>query len=100
MFRSSYISLDFFPEVEMPVIVVFTKYDVLFNEHYHDCLHISSPSDRREEAANRANRAFSEFTKELEFPFVHHQFKFQRGKISRKIQHGKMHGNSKMMGVC
>ena len=68
-----YISL-MFPEVKIPVIVVFTKYDVLFNEHYRDCLRdrpdILSPHFRRVEATNRANRAFSEFTKELEFPFV------------------------------
>jgi|SRR5882762_6373904 len=63
-----------FSEVKIPVIVVFTKYDILFNEHYRDCLrdcpHISSATDRRVEATNRANRAFSELTKDLSFPFV------------------------------
>ena len=61
-----------FVEVKIPVIVVFTKYDILFNEHYRDCRHIKSPDDRRAEAAKRAERAFIDFTKHLtgKFPFV------------------------------
>ena len=56
-----------FLEVNIPVMVVFTKYDVLFNEHYnHDCLW-QIILEIRVEAANRAKRAF---TKGLEFPFV------------------------------
>ena len=52
-------------------MVVFTKYDVLFNEHYRDCLRDKlSPTEIREEAANRTHRAFIKFTKDLEFPFV------------------------------
>ena len=60
-----------FPEVNIPVIVVLTKFDVLFYEHYRDCLRENlSPTDIRVEAANRANRAFINFTKGLKFPFV------------------------------
>ena len=51
-----------FPEVKIPVIVVLTKFDVLFYEHYRDCLRENlSPTDIRVEAANRANRAFINF---------------------------------------
>ena len=54
-----------FAEVKIPVIVVLTKYDLLVMEHYRDCRHISSPPDRNVEAKKRAERAFSEVTKEL-----------------------------------
>ena len=59
-----------FAEVKIPVIVVFTKFDLLFVEHFRDCSHISSVPDKKVEAKKRALRAFSEFTKELEMPFV------------------------------
>ena len=61
-----------FVEVNIPVIVVFTKYDLLVVEHFRECSHLSSSTDKRVEAANRANRAFREFTKELtgKYPFV------------------------------
>ena len=50
-------------------MVVFTKYDILFNEHYRDCLRDKFPqTELRVEAANRASRAFIKFTKVLEFP--------------------------------
>ena len=60
-----------FLEVNIPVIVVFTKYDVLFNEHYRDCLRDKLlPTEIRVEAADRAKLAFVKFTEDLEFPFV------------------------------
>ena len=37
VFRFFHILVNFF-EIKIPVMVVFTKYDVLFNEHYRDCL--------------------------------------------------------------
>jgi hypothetical protein len=80
-----------FPEVNIPVIVVFTKYDILFNEHYRDCLRDKlSPTNIRVEAANRANRAFIEYTKELEekkkFPFVPVQVATQKDKRKNATQ--------------
>jgi hypothetical protein len=80
-----------FSEVNIPVIVVFTKYDVLFNEHYRDCLRDKlSPTVIRVEAANRANRAFIEYTKELEekkkFPFVPVQVASQKDKWKKSTQ--------------
>ena len=59
-----------FPEVKIPVIVVFTKYDYLFVEHFRACSHISSLPDRKVEAINRAESAFRDFTKGLEVPFA------------------------------
>ena len=59
-----------FAEVEIPVIVVLTKYDLLVMEHYRACGHILSMSDKKVEAAKRAKRAFSEVAKVLEVPFV------------------------------
>ena len=59
-----------FAEVKIPVIVVFTKFDLLFVEHFRDCSHITSSPDKKMEAKKRALRAFSEFTQELRFPFV------------------------------
>ena len=50
--------------------MVFTKYDLLVLEHYRACSHISSLPDRKVEATSRANRAFVEFTKVLNVPFV------------------------------
>ena len=57
-------------EVKIPVIVVFTKFDLLFVEHFRDCSHITFPPDKKAEAKKRALHAFSEFTKGLKFPFV------------------------------
>jgi hypothetical protein len=54
-----------FAEVKIPVIVVFTKYDLLVIEHFRSCKHISSLPDRKVEAKKRAERTFSEVTKEL-----------------------------------
>ena len=61
-----------FPEVKIPIIVVLTKYDVLFNEQYRNCLHIESETDRRKEAKKRAQSAYNEHTKVLtgKYPFV------------------------------
>ena len=59
-----------FPEVNIPVIVVFTKYDLLVVEHFRACSHISSLPDRKAEAINRAERAFNDFTKGLTVPFA------------------------------
>jgi hypothetical protein len=59
-----------FAEVNIPVIVVFTKFDLLFVEHFRACNHILSPADRKAEAIDRAKRAFDRFTKELEVPFA------------------------------
>ena len=60
-----------FHNLDIPVMVVFTKYHILFNEHYRDCLRDKSPpTELRVEAANRASRAFIKFTKVIEFPFV------------------------------
>ena len=59
-----------FAEVGIPVIVVFTKYDLLVSVHYRACSHISFRPDRIVEATNRANRAFRDFTKELKVPFA------------------------------
>jgi len=82
-------------ELKIPVIVVFTKYDVLFNEHYRDCLHLSSSqSDRRTEALNRANLAFREYTQGLVFPFVPVQVtpKEKQKKLTREdLQKLKVH---------
>jgi hypothetical protein len=59
-----------FPEVMIPVIIVFTKYDLLVVKHFRACSHILSVLDRMVEARNRAMLAFSEFTKVLKVPFV------------------------------
>ena len=60
-------------------MVVFTKYDVLFNEHYRDCLRDKLlPTEIRVEAADRAKRAFVKFTEDLEFPFVPVQVSTQK----------------------
>lgn len=75
-----------FTEVKIPVIVVFTKYDVLFNEHYRNCSHLSSRSKKREEAGVLADRAFREYTKGLKFPFVHVQVLTSKVKETRQKQ--------------
>ena len=63
--------VSIFHNLEIPVMVVFTKYDILFNEHYRDCLRDKlPPTDLRVEDANHASRAFIKFTKVIEFPFV------------------------------
>jgi endonuclease V-like protein UPF0215 family len=64
-----------FAEVKIPVIMVFTKYDLLVVKHFRACSHISSLPDRKVEAIKRAKHAFSVVTKELEglkvkVPFV------------------------------
>ena len=62
-----------FTEVKIPVIVVFTKYDLLVMEHYRGCSHISSPDEKKKEATKRAKQAFGEVAKELKkkkVPFV------------------------------
>ena len=62
-------------------MVVFTKYDILFNEHYCGCLRDKLPlTDMRVEAANCANRAFIKFIKGLEFPFVPVQVSKQKNR--------------------
>jgi len=57
-------------ELKIPVIVVFTKYDLLVVEHFRECSHISSMHERIAEASNRAAFAFSEYTKKLEVSFA------------------------------
>jgi hypothetical protein len=59
-----------FAEVKIPVIVVFTKFDLLVVEHFRACNHILSLSERKAESIDRAERAFNRFTKGLKFPFV------------------------------
>ena len=59
-----------FAEVKIPVIVVLTKYDLLVMEHFRACNHISSVTDKKAEATERAKHAFSEVTKALKVPFV------------------------------
>ena len=56
-----------FAEVKIPVIVVFTKFDLLFVEQFRACSHILSPADRKVEAINRAKRAL---TNGLKVPFA------------------------------
>ena len=63
--------VSIFHNLDIPVMVVFTKYHILFNEHYRDCLRDNLPqTGLRVEDANRASRAFIKFTKVIEFPFV------------------------------
>ena len=83
-FRSSTSQL-IFAEVEIPVIVVFTKYDLLVLEHYHACSHISSPSNRKVEAKERAKLAFSEFTKELKVPFTPVSTRYEYGQWTKSV---------------
>ena len=59
-----------FAEVKIPVIVTFTKFDLLFVEQFRACNHILTPADRKVEAINRAKRAFNHFTKGLKIPFA------------------------------
>ena len=61
-----------FDEVNIPVIMVFTKYDRLVLMHYlRDCGHIPSQVDRKVEAINRAESSFRDFTtKEVTVPFA------------------------------
>jgi len=56
--------------VKIPVIVVFTKYDLLVVEHFRASSHIPSHPDRKAEAEKRAEKAFNEVTKDLKVPFV------------------------------
>ena len=58
-----------FVEVKIPVIVVFTKFDILVVEHFRACGHIESRPDRKVEATNRALRVFNERAKELQVKF-------------------------------
>jgi hypothetical protein len=59
-----------FAEVKIPVIVVFTKFDLLIVEHFRSCNHMLSLADRKAEAMDRAKRAFNLFTKGLKVPFA------------------------------
>jgi len=59
-----------FAVVKIPVIVVFTKYDLFVMEHFLASSHISSRPDRQAEAKKRAEKAFKEVTKDLKVPFV------------------------------
>ena len=59
-----------FAEVNIPVIVVLTKYDLLVMEHYRACSHKLSVADKKVEATKRAKIAFKEVTKELTVPFA------------------------------
>ena len=69
--RTWVMGVSIFHNLEIPVMVVFTKYHILFNEHYRDCLRDKlPPTELRVEDANRASRAFIKFTKVIEFPFV------------------------------
>ena len=58
-----------FVEVKIPVIVVFTKFDILVVEHFRVCGHIDSLCERKVEATNRALRAFNERAEELRVKF-------------------------------
>jgi len=62
--------LELAKELNIPVIVVFTKYDLLVVEQFRACSHISSMPERKVEATNRAASAFDEFTKGLKVPFA------------------------------
>ena len=59
-----------FAEVKIPVIVVFTKFDLLVVEHFRACNHILSLPDRKSESIDRAEKAFNHITKELKVPFA------------------------------
>ena len=59
-----------FAAVKIPVILVFTKYDLLVMEHFLASGHISSRPDRQAEAKKCAEKAFKEATKGLKVPFV------------------------------
>ena len=59
-----------FAEVNIPVIVVLTKYDLLVMEHYRTCSHKLSVDDQKLEARKHAELAFNEVTKELTVPFA------------------------------
>ena len=62
-----------FAEVNIPVIVVLTKYDLLVMEYHRTCGRELSVAIKKEEARNRAKRSFSDVTKqlkELKVPFV------------------------------
>ena len=60
-----------FDEVNIPVIVVFTKFDLLFVEHFIACGHIASLPDKKVEALKRAENVFRDFTtEEVKIPFA------------------------------
>jgi hypothetical protein len=59
-----YISL-ILAAVNIPVIVVFTKYDLLVTEHFRASSHITSQPDRIAQAKQLAGKAFTEVTKDL-----------------------------------
>ena len=84
---------DVSPGVNIPVIVVLTKYDLLFNEQYRDCGHISSQVGRKEEAAKRAKLLFSAYTKELtgKYPFVSVQVSTHKVSTRKATQKQKEH---------
>ena len=70
-----------FVAVKIPVIVVFTKYDLLVMEHFRASSHIPSLSDRIREAKKRAEKTLKEVTKNLPFPFVPVSTKEYRGPL-------------------
>ena len=55
-----------FAVVKIPVIVVFTKFDILVTEYFRECSHIKSRSERKVEATKRAFGVLSERAKELQ----------------------------------
>ena len=59
-----------FVAVKIPVIMVFTKYNLLVVEHFRASSHIPSVPDRKMEAKKRAEKAFKEVIKDLPFAFV------------------------------
>jgi hypothetical protein len=70
-----------FVAVKIPVIVVFTKYDLLVMEHFRASSHIRSLPDRKVEARKRAEKAFKEVTKDLPFIFAPVSSKDYRGPL-------------------
>jgi hypothetical protein len=79
------LDIDFLSEVKIPVIVVFTKYDLLVVDYFRACHHISSLPDRKVEAKERAKRAFNEFTKQLKFPFVPVSTRKEYGQLIKSV---------------
>ena len=60
-----------FAEVNIPVIVILTKYDLLVLEHYRAAFNLNlSASDRKVEATKQAKLAFCEVIKKLKVPFA------------------------------
>lgn len=70
MIDSVLLVLLIFPSVNIPVIVVFTKYDLLVLEHFQASSGISPLPVRKVEAEKCAAKAFNEVTNQLKVPFV------------------------------